>query len=109
MSVEIIIGNRMFWGKNVDEQVCHWVLLEPIINGQVKIFFLTGRSEVFDELYCDSQSDAEEGLTMNGFRRWSPLDHSGLPAVPPSAPFIRNVYPEGRIYSSGTAWRLRFH
>ena len=71
----------------------------------VRLYFISDRSEIFDEIAFTSATEAEAALVRNGFECWrdSPDHRRYLRA--PEPPYVRGKHPNGPIYSSGRFWR----
>ena len=58
----------------------------------------------FDQILQQSQTEADERLLRNGFRRYSDDPQAQKMFGAPAAPFRRSEHPNGPIYSSGRFW-----
>ena len=98
-------GSVDFWVKVVEMLQQNWALIEPEQAGGVRVYFITDRSGVFDEIAFSSEDEACKSLSRNGFRHFAEDAHLQSFLRPPSTPFFRAHHPNGAIYSSGAFWR----
>jgi ADP-ribosyl-[dinitrogen reductase] hydrolase len=98
------IASRDFWVKVVGMLEQNWALVDDAENGGGLVLFVSDRSEVFDRLSCLSRQAAEDGLRLNGFRRFAGDARLREFLAPPGPPFREGLHPNGPIYSSGRLW-----
>lgn len=96
-------GGGELWVKIVEMLQQNWARIEPECGG-ARVFFISDRSEIFDEIAFESAFEAEAALLRNGFERFggSP-DHCRFLRAP-EPPYVRGEHPNGPIYSSGRFW-----
>ena len=98
------IASEDFWVKVVEMLQQNWALIEPTPSGSVCVYFIGDTSGVFDEITFQSEDDAINALRRNGFSRYADDEKLQSFLHPPSAPFHRQLHPNGPIYSSGKYW-----
>ena len=100
----VYIESCDYWFKIIEMLQQNWALIDREPSGGCKVFFVGDTSGVFDEMIFDSVSDAEDGLRINGFRRYAEDEKVQEFIAPPNPPFHRGTHPNGPIYSSGRFW-----
>ena len=101
----VVIHNADYWVKLVDFLQQNWALIDEEIDGRARIYFISDRSGVFDELFLSSVAEARDAMIRNGFQEF--FDSEDLKSFlnPPLAPFHRTPHPNGPVYSSGRFWK----
>ena len=98
----VSIENYDPWMKVVDFMQINWATIEPF-DGGVRVYFIDGRSEVWDEMLFPDVNEAQFALLRNGFVLHRAETECSF--RPPQPPFVRGRHPNGRVYSSGRYWR----
>ena len=104
MSETISIKSDDFWVKVVEMLQQNWALIEMMSDSDVRIYFISDTSGVFDELSFSSTDDAVAALRRNGFKHFADDEKLQSFLRPPEPPFHRQPHPNGPIYSSGRYW-----
>ena len=99
------IKSTDFWVKVVGMLQQNWAVIEPLGEGDVKVYFIGDRGGVFDELTFSSVELAQRALRRNRFGRFADDDSAQSFLTPPAPPFDRQPHPNGPIYSSRRYWR----
>lgn len=105
MNDQVLIHSSDFWVKVVEMLQQNWALIEADGVDSVRVYFISDRSGVFDEISYPSSSTAREALTKNGFQRFARSSELQSFLLPPSAPYVIDKHPNGFIYSSGRYWQ----
>jgi hypothetical protein len=100
----VTIQSFEFWVKLIEMLQQNWALIDEEPEGAARVFFITDRSGVFDEMTFPSTRIAERSLRFNGFRSFAAMNNKAF-LRPPSPPFHRATHPNGPIYSSGRFWK----
>ena len=87
MNEPVAIQSADFWVKVVVMLQQNWALIEAEEKGDVRVYFVTDASGVFDEIAFSSASAAREALGRNGFKRFAENADLQTFLHPPSAPF----------------------
>ena len=82
----------------------NWVLIDRLVDGTNKVYFISDTSEVFDEMTFLTGEIAESALKKNGFSVYSECGNAQKVIVPPEPPYRKGRHPNGAIYSSGRYW-----
>jgi hypothetical protein len=101
----VSIQSSEFWVKIIEMLQQNWALIDEGPEGAARVFFITDRSGVFDEMMFPSKRVAEWSLRHNGFKRYAAMKVNRYSSRPPSPPFHRATHPNGPIYSSGRFWK----
>lgn len=104
MEKTLSIMSDDFWVKVVEMLQQNWALIEPMSDSDVRVYFISDTSGVFDELSFSSTDDAVAALRRNGFQHFANDAKLQSFLRPPEPPYHQQPHPNGPIYSSGTNW-----
>ena len=98
MNEPVAIQSADFWVKVVVMLQQNWALIEAEEKGDVRVYFVTDASGVFDEIAFSSASAAREALGRNGFKRFA--------RMPIYRPFCTRRQRRSAVdYSPGHFWQ----
>lgn len=98
------IVSREYWFKIVGFFQQNWALVDINDDSTATVYFIHDRGGVFDKMLFPSKTDAEAGLSRNGFELYAQAQEAQNFLSYPKAPFQVAQHPNGRIYSSGKFW-----
>lgn len=106
MNKNIEISSTDYWFKVVEMLQQNWALIDKTPDSiDCTVYFIHDASGVFDQMRFNSEEDAHQSLTRNGFTRYADDSSAQKFIAPPLPPFTEAIHPNGPIYSSGRFWR----
>lgn len=102
----IEISSKDYWFKVVEMLQQNWALIDKLPDSiGCTVYFIHDASGVFDQMQFNSEEEAHQALTRNGFARFAEDLSAHKFIAPPLPPFTEANHPNGPIYSSGRFWR----
>lgn len=105
MSETMPIEGLDFWVKVVDMLQQNWAIIQYDPSDGARVFFISDRSEIFDQLTFRDVTEAEIALARNGFREFANAADLKSFLRAPLPPYREGRHPNGPIYSSGRFWQ----